>query len=98
MNPKCEECGMEQRIIALEKDAERNSTQHGEFYKRICALENSQTRTDVQYNTIMEKIEKMSATLEELKNAPAKNWNTVVSAIISGIVGIIVGIIAKGGI
>jgi hypothetical protein len=46
----------------------------------------------------MEKIEKMSATLEELKNAPAKNWNTVVSAIISGIVGIIVGIIAKGGI
>jgi hypothetical protein len=85
-------------VTALEKDAERNSKQHGEFYKRLCGLENSQTRTDVQYTEIMKKIEKMSEMLEELKNAPAKNWSTVISAIISGVVGIIVGIIFKGGI
>jgi chromosome segregation ATPase len=89
---------MEQRIIALEKTIEKNSSQHGEFYKRICTLENSQTRTDVQYNEIMKKIDEMRTTLDELKNAPAKNWNTAISAIISGIVGTVIGFLLKGGL
>ncbi len=89
---------MEQRIAALEKDMEKNSQQHGEFYKRFGQLESFQARTDEKYNNIMREIEKMSETLEELKSAPAKNWNTVVSSAISGIVGAVVGFLMRGGL
>jgi hypothetical protein len=98
MENKCENCMMEQRITALEHDSERNSDQHKEFYDRIRVLENSQTRTDVQYESIMEKIREMSAMLEEIKNTPAKNWNAIVSSAISGIVAIIISLIFNGGI
>lgn len=94
----CENCAMQQRIEALEKDMEKNSIQHGEFYKRFGQLENFEARTDEKYNNIMREIEKMSETLEELKSAPAKNWNAVVSAAISGIVGAVIGFVMRGGI
>lgn len=94
----CENCMMEQRIAALEKDMEKNSVQHGEFYKRFGNLESFQARTDEKYTNIMREIEKMSETLEELKSAPARNWNAVVSAAISGIVGAVIGFLMRGGI
>lgn len=93
----CENCVMEQRVAALEKDMEKNSQQHGEFYKRFGQLESFQARTDEKYNNIMREIEKMSETLEELKSAPAKNWNTVVSSAVSGIVGAVIGFLMRGG-
>lgn len=97
-NMNCENCALEQRVTALEKDAEKNSAQHGEFYKRLGELENFQARTDEKYSNIMREIEKMSETLEELKNAPAKNWSLVVSAAISGIVGTVIGLLINGGL
>lgn len=108
-NMTCENCAMEQRVANLEKSIEsyaaeqkkyeeKNSTQHGEFYKRFGNLENFEARTDEKYNNIMREIEKMSETLEELKSAPARNWNAVVSAGISGIVGAVIGFMLHGGL
>lgn len=94
----CENCALEQRVSALEKDMEKNSKQHGEFYKRFGQLESFQARTDEKYSNIMREIEKMQETLEELKGAPARNWNAVVSAAISGIVGAVIGFLMHGGL
>jgi chromosome segregation ATPase len=94
----CEKCNLEQRVAALEKDIERNSEQHKEFYARFGSLENFQARTDEKYSNIMREIEKMSETLESLKSAPAKNWNAVVSAAISSIVGVVIGFLLSGGL
>lgn len=93
----CETCALEQRVRQLEEEAKKNSEHHGEFYKRIREIEQFQTRIDANYLNIMKEIERMSTILEELRNKPAKNWNTVVSALITGIVGIVVGFIMNGG-
>lgn len=92
----CENCLLSQRVAELEKDMEKNSQQHREFYKRFGLLENFEARTDEKYNNIMREIEKMQETLEELKSTPVKNWNAVVSALISGIVCAVIGYLMGG--
>ena len=78
------------RIQKLEKQQEDLQT-------RLNRFENTLTRTDERYNNIMREIEKMSETLEELKNKPAKNWGIVVSSAISAVVGGIIAIMINGG-
>jgi len=93
----CEHCMLEQRVAELEKDMERNSIQHGEFYKRFGQLENFEARTDEKYNNIMRKIEEMSKVLEELKAAPGRNWNSAVTSAKAAIIGAAVGYLLNGG-
>lgn len=80
----------EHRILELEE-------KYKEFEKSMRRIENTLTRTDERYITIMREIEGMSKTLEELKNRPAQNWGFVVSSAISAIVGALIGIIMHGG-
>lgn len=80
----------ERRLVILEKHIDVIQT-------RLNNVENMQTRTDERYNNIMREIEKMSVTLEDLKNKPAKNWGVAVSAAISAIVSALIGLLIKGG-
>lgn len=94
----CDNCELRLRIESMERDLERNSHQHEEFYNRFGKIENFQARIDEKYSNIMKEIDKICKTLEELKSAPAKNWNAVVTAGISGVVGAVVGFMMHGGI
>lgn len=70
---------------------------HKDFEGTLRAVELNLARNDEKYENIMKEIDKMSKILEELKNRPARNWGTLVSALISGLVGAIIGVMMRGG-
>lgn len=70
---------------------------HKDFEGRLRGVELTLARNDEKYENIMKEIDKMSKILEELKNRPARNWGTLVSALISGLVGAIIGVMMRGG-
>lgn len=68
---------------------------------RIAKLEQSNTRTDVQYTQIMEKLNKLvdvtipalSAEIQAIKDKPGKKWESLVAGIIGAVGGGIGGAI-----
>lgn len=70
--------------------------------KRIIQLEMNNTKTDLQYTQIMETLKKLNektipeltTQVEELKNKPAKRYETIVGSILGAICGAIGGAIA----
>jgi len=69
--------------------------------KRIIQLEMNNTKTDLQYAQIMETLKKLNentipaltAQVEELKNKPAKRYESIVGSILGAICGAIGGAI-----
>ena len=63
--------------------------------KRIGTLELNNTKTDVQYTEIMKTLNKLidvtipelSKEIQEIKDKPAKKWDTIVAGIIGAIAG-----------
>jgi hypothetical protein len=94
--PECEKCNFEARIIALEKDSERNSKQHKEYYDLFKSAEVKQAVTDTTYSQILEKLAALSTKVDELLNKPSKRWETVIASIISVAVGACVAYFLKG--
>ena len=50
---------------------------HEKLYARLGALEKSETARNVQYATIMEKLDKLLAWQEEQQSRPARRWERV---------------------
>ena len=71
------------------------STTAKEQEKRIIALENANTRTDLQYEQIMKTLNKLvdvtipelSKEIQEIKEKPAKRYDTIIVGIIGAIAG-----------
>lgn len=65
MPPDCNDCPMESRIANLERRVEKNeqksSETHKEFYNRVRALEIARAEQGQQYTTILEKLEDLTA-------------------------------------
>ena len=76
------------KIDTLEKQAQNHND-------RIRTLENENTKTDIQYAQIMEKLNKLidttipalSKEIQEIKEKPAKRWDTIVVGILGAIAG-----------
>lgn len=78
----------------VDKLQEKYSESRKGIYGRLEALENERGRTDEQYKNIMSDIadlkgqyKEILARLDELKQQPAKRWDTVITGCISAIVG-----------
>lgn len=62
---------------------------------RIAKLEQNNTKTDLQYDQIMKTLNKLidvtipelSKEIQEIKEKPAKKWDTIVAGIIGAIAG-----------
>ena len=62
---------------------------------RIAILERNNTKTDLQYDEIMRTLKKLidvtipelSKEIQEIKNKPAKRWESIVAGIIGAIAG-----------
>lgn len=78
---------LDNRITRLEQECGTIST-------KVMELEKQNTKTDVQYQNIMKTLEKLSNQVEEIKNKPAKRWDTVITSILGAICGVIGGAIA----
>lgn len=91
----CEDCKFEQRILALEKDSERNQTTHKEFYDKLESLNVNDATSDVKYGNILMAIGKLEAQMAELLAKPAKRWDGIVMAAITAIIGIVIGYLVR---
>lgn len=98
----CQNCPLRDRIEQLsdqvDKLQEKYSDSRKGIYGRLEALENERGRTEEQYKSIKEDIDKLFrqydtilSKLDELKQQPAKRWDTFVTGCISALVGGIVG-------
>ena len=76
----CDDCKLEERVKALELDCKRNQDTHREFYSKFEGLAVQTALTDERYAAIMATLAKLETAIEELKNKPAKRWETVVNS------------------
>ena len=85
MPPDCNDCPMEARIANLDRRVEKNeqksSETHKEFYNRVRALEIARAEQGHQYTTILEKLEDLtgkvstlSKGLSDIQAEPGRTW------------------------
>lgn len=94
-NNICGSCIHEQEIAELKKDAERNSTQHREFYNRFFENEKSMAISEERYNNLLALISEVKTALNELKDKPAKKWDSISTYITTTIIGAVLGFLLK---
>mgnify|MGYP000848409479 FL=1 len=89
----CESCTkdqeiavMSQKLMMLERDAERNEATHKEIFSRLEEMSEAKVRTEVQYTNILAKLEKVEAVVDELRGKPAKRWETIVNTALQWLV------------
>lgn len=96
---ECKSCIHESTIAELRKDSERNSEQHREFYKKLGELDTSIVLANERYSNVLAGINELKLSVNELKDKPAKKWDSVAMTIISCIVtGIVIFLLSKVGI
>lgn len=78
----CDTCTIKQRVESLEKDVERNSTTHREFYGKFETLGKQQAVIDERYSQIQTTLVEIQADLRALKEKPGKRWESLASAIL----------------
>lgn len=82
MPPDCNDCPMESRIASVERRVEKNeqkaSETHKEFYDRIRALEIARAEQGQQYTTILEKLDSLTETVASIQAKPGKRWDAIV--------------------
>lgn len=93
------ECIMQSRVEALEKKMDRASDTHKEFYNRIRELEQNGAVQEERYNTIIEKLDGLTATVAEITSKPAKRWDTAVDKVVFAVLAAVIAFfLAKIGL
>lgn len=80
-------------IQQLKQDSERNSTQHREFYDKFNDITTKQAIADERYNNILAVQNEIKSSVTDLKEKPAKRWDSITLGAITSIVGLILGYI-----
>ncbi len=96
-------CPVAARVDALDGQLEeyqtQNSATHKEIFSRLNVLERSEAVQEVQYTTIMSKLDNLSSKIDTLEKKPGKRWEALVSDIIKLVVAAVVGyILARVGL
>ena len=90
-------------IENLKRELGNMKKEHEKFDDRIRKIETSKEKTEFQYEEIMKALNKLNdqtiprliSDINELKNKPAKRYETIISAFISGVVAVIVSLLFK---
>lgn len=70
------------RVTALEHTSERNSEDHGKIYARVEAVEQGQAVVNNNMNNIITVCNEIKQDVKELKEKPAKRWDSLVLAVL----------------
>lgn len=93
------DCVSIERVETLEKEfqvqREKSSAAHKEFYDRIRELERRDAVRDEQYKTIVEKLDCLTRSVNEIKEKAGKRWDMVIDksiiAIITAVAAFVLG-------
>lgn len=98
----CATCPYESTIEELKRDAERNSTQHREFYNKFSDQSTQLAISEERYNNLISvvtdvksSIQGVQTSVDELKQKPAKKWENIVSGALTTIIGLVLGFLFK---
>lgn len=72
---------------AVEAEKEARSRAHEKIYDRLGELERGMATVTTQYSSICDRLASISADLNAIKDRPAKRWETIIAAVITGVVG-----------
>lgn len=87
----------------LERDVnelrKQNSSSHERFFERLGELEKQEGIQNVQYENILEKLDRLAGDVKELKAKPVKRWESIVETVLGIVVAAVVGFaLAKLGL
>lgn len=79
-NAPCQELTrLEHQVEELEA---QNSSSHQGIYDRLRALEKSDAVQDVNYTTIIKKLDDLTAKVSSIESKPGKRWERIVENVI----------------
>ena len=78
----CEDCGLENRLRAVEQELGHNQAVHKEFFGRLDQLERQNAVTDERYQQILAGLSEVKADVRDLKEKPARRWEQVMGILL----------------
>lgn len=94
--PPDHECIMKERIEALEEANKNHSRTHEGMYDRIRHLETENAVQNAHYNSIVDKLDDLTAMVKELTGKSGKRWDSMVDKVLWLIVGGLVSLFLVG--
>jgi len=84
MPDKCSEpCAELERLSSrLNELQAQNSDTHREIFARMNKLERQEAVQEVQYTTILEKLDDLAGKVDSLEAKPGKRWESIVDKVI----------------
>lgn len=80
-----------QKVAQLEKDSERNSTQHREFYNSLKDIEVKLQVSDNTMQNMFSVLSEIKDDVKELKEKPVKKWDSVSMYVMTTVIGGLIG-------
>ena len=89
-------CINEHRLLDLEKDIQRNQQTHKEFFARFEKMNSRMVGYEKDMSYLTATVTDISKDVKEIKEKPAKRWDSVVMYLITSVIGAVVGFLLSG--
>jgi len=101
MPDKCgEPCAELERLSSrLNELQAQNSDTHREIFSRMNKLERQEAVQEVQYSTILEKLDDLAGKVDNLEAKPGKRWESIVDKVIWAVLAAVIAfLLARMGL
>lgn len=100
MPDKCpESCPLVPRVEALERENERHTETHKEIFKRLNQVETDNAVQEAHYKAIDAKLDELTIMVKELKDKPAKRWDSIVDKAVWAVAAAVISfLLARAGL
>ena len=89
-------CINEHRLLEIEKDIQRNTVTHKEFFDRFEQMNGRMVGYEKDMTYLTATITDISNNVKEIKEKPAKRWDTVVACALTALVSAIITFLLSG--
>jgi len=78
MSENCDNCPVNARVEALEEANRQHSATHREMFDRLRTLETLSAVQENKLDTILKKLDEITAKVDALESKPVKRWESLV--------------------
>lgn len=89
-------CINEHRIMELEKDIQRNTETHKEFFDRFEKMNGRMVGYEKDMSYLTTTVTDISKDVKEIKEKPTKRYETAVACAITAVVSALIGFLMNG--
>lgn len=100
MDENClRDCPVVGRVGSLESQLDeyqsQNSATHKEIFDRLRSTETTLAVANERYNTIIEKLNNLTAKVTEIEQKPGKRWEALVGTVLGAAAGVLVSFLLR---